>query len=149
MHGNVINVPTNVNQTQSILPRLPHDGATICVFLKRRLEYKSLYISKNVCSNMMMVALWDLIEKPLYKDLNVNIHHQWANLFTLHINSKSQIPIYNNGSSDNFNSDNEEICCTPTYSMIHNFLDIPKIMDYENNMFLYCPKSRVSPFRFI
>ncbi len=34
MHGSVINVPTNVNQTQSILSHLPHDGTTICVFLK-------------------------------------------------------------------------------------------------------------------
>jgi hypothetical protein len=33
MHGSVINVPTNVDQTQSILSRLPHDGVTNkCVF---------------------------------------------------------------------------------------------------------------------
>jgi hypothetical protein len=57
MHGNVINVPANVDQTKSILPHLSHDGATICVFLKRRFEYKSFYISGNVCSNMMMVIL--------------------------------------------------------------------------------------------
>jgi hypothetical protein len=29
MHGSVINVPIDVNQTQSILPCLPHDDATI------------------------------------------------------------------------------------------------------------------------
>jgi hypothetical protein len=40
MYGNVI-VPTNVNQIQSMLPRSPHDGATICVFLKRHLKYES------------------------------------------------------------------------------------------------------------
>jgi hypothetical protein len=34
MHGNVINILANVDQTQSILPHLPHDGATIGVFLK-------------------------------------------------------------------------------------------------------------------
>jgi hypothetical protein len=32
MHGNFINVPINVNQTQSMLSRLSHDGATIGVF---------------------------------------------------------------------------------------------------------------------
>jgi hypothetical protein len=32
MHDNVINVATNVDQIQSILPHLPHDGATIVVF---------------------------------------------------------------------------------------------------------------------
>jgi hypothetical protein len=149
MHGNVINAPVNVDQTQSILPRLSHDGATINVFLKRCFEYKSLYISRNVCSNMMMVVLWDLIEKPLYKDLNVNIHHQWANLFALHMNSKFQIPIYNNGSSNNSNFDNEEICCTSTYSMIHNFLKCSKNNGLWKYYILYCSKLRVSPFRFI
>ncbi len=28
MHGSVINVPTNMNETQSILPSLAHDDAT-------------------------------------------------------------------------------------------------------------------------
>jgi hypothetical protein len=64
-------------------------------------------MSGNVCPNMVMVTLQDLIETPLYKDLNVTIHHQCASLFALHMNSKSQVPTYNNASSDNFNFDNE------------------------------------------
>jgi hypothetical protein len=62
MHGSVINVPINVNQTQSIVQRLPHDGAIIVVFFVARLEYKSPYMLINVCPNMMMVALCNLIE---------------------------------------------------------------------------------------
>jgi hypothetical protein len=57
MHGSVIDVLANVHQTQSILRRLPHDGATICVFFKRCLEYKSRYMSRNVCPNMVVVVL--------------------------------------------------------------------------------------------
>jgi hypothetical protein len=76
MHGNIINVLANVHQTQSILPHLPHDGETISVFLKRRLEYKLFYMLKNVRPNMVMINLQDLIETPLYKYLNVSIHHQ-------------------------------------------------------------------------
>ncbi len=34
MHGNVINVLANVDKIQSILPCLPHNGATIGVFRK-------------------------------------------------------------------------------------------------------------------
>jgi hypothetical protein len=34
MHGSVMNVPTNVDQIKSILPRSSNDGATIGVFLK-------------------------------------------------------------------------------------------------------------------
>ncbi len=56
MHGSVINVPPNVNQTQSILSCLPHDGATINVFLKRHLEYKSSCMLEIFCPNMVMVG---------------------------------------------------------------------------------------------
>jgi hypothetical protein len=78
-------------------------------------------MSKNVCPNMVMITLRYLIETPLYKYLNVNIHHQWASLFTLHMKSKYQIPTYNNASFSNSDSDNEKIHCTPTNSMIHIF----------------------------
>ncbi len=57
MHGSVINVLVNVDQTQSILPRLPHDGVTICVFFKRCIEYKSPYMLGNAHPNTVMVAL--------------------------------------------------------------------------------------------
>ncbi len=56
MHGSVINVLANVNQIQSILSCLPHDGATINVFLKRHLEYRSYCMLENVCPNMVMVG---------------------------------------------------------------------------------------------
>jgi hypothetical protein len=79
-------------------------------------------MSKNVCSSMVMIVLQNLIETPLYKDLNVAIHHQWASLFLLHMNSKSQIPTYNNASSNNYNFDNEKKHCTPINLMIHIFL---------------------------
>jgi len=59
MHGSVINVLRNVDLIQSILSRLPHDSATIDVFLKQHLEYKSLYMSRNVHSNMVRVFLQD------------------------------------------------------------------------------------------
>jgi hypothetical protein len=56
MHDNVINVPAHVDQIQSILPHLPHDGATIGVFFKQHFKYKSLDMSRNIHSNMVMVC---------------------------------------------------------------------------------------------
>jgi hypothetical protein len=41
---NIINVPTNVNKTQSILPCMLDDEAIIGIILKCKLEYKSLYL---------------------------------------------------------------------------------------------------------
>jgi len=71
--------------------------------------------------------------------LNVTIHHQWASLFALHMNSESQISTYNNASFDNFDSDNEKIHCTSTYSMTHNFLNAPKVMDSKNTISFFAP----------
>jgi hypothetical protein len=39
----------------------------------------------NVRPKMVMITLQDLIETPLYKDLNVTIHYQCKSLFDLHM----------------------------------------------------------------
>jgi len=90
------------------------------------LEYESLYMSWNVFPNMVMFALQDLIKMTLYKKLNVTIHHQWENLFILHINSKFPTHICENSSSNSFDFDSEKKHCTSTYTLMHYFLDIPK-----------------------
>ncbi len=43
------------------------------------------------------------------------------------MNSKYQTLIYDNASSKKSDFDNKKIHCTPTNSMIHNFLNVPKI----------------------
>jgi len=58
---------------------------------------------------------------------------------------KISILIYNNASSNNFDSNNKKIHYTPTDSMIHNFLDAPKIMDYENTIYSIAPSQKFHP----
>jgi hypothetical protein len=65
-----------------------------------------------------------------------------SSLFAVHINSEYRIPSYNNASSNNFDFDNEKIHYTSTNSMINNFLNAPKIMDYENTMFSGSPNQK-------
>jgi hypothetical protein len=48
---------------------------------------------------------------------------------------KFQISIYNNASFNNFDLDNDEINYTQIDSTTHNFLNAPKIMDYENTIY--------------
>ena len=48
LHGSIINVPTNIDQTQSLLLDLLEDKSTIGILLKRRLEYKSPYMFRNI-----------------------------------------------------------------------------------------------------
>jgi hypothetical protein len=61
------------------------------------------------------------------------------------MNSKSQIPNYNNASSCNYDFDNEKIHYTLTYLAIHHFLDAPKIMDYENTIYSIAPNQDFHP----
>ncbi len=77
--------------------------------------------------------------------MNITIHHQWASLFDLHMNSKSQILIYNNASFNNFGYNNEQIHYTPPNSMIHNFLNVPKIMDYEITIYFIAQSQNFHP----
>jgi len=65
-----------------------------------------------------------------------------SSLFAVLINSEYRISTYNNASSNNFDFDNEKIHYTSTNSMIHNILDAPKIMDYENTMFSGSPNQK-------
>ncbi len=79
---NIINVSPNVNFTQSILPYLPQDEATISLLLKRQMEYKSPNLIGSVCPNLIMTTLHDhlsthhLIVKYIRK-LPCNINGKW------------------------------------------------------------------------
>jgi hypothetical protein len=60
LKGGVINVPTNVQCTQSILPQLPNDETIIGIYFLKNLEYVSPYLSSNVEPNVEMIALQNL-----------------------------------------------------------------------------------------
>lgn len=64
------------------------------VFFKRRLKYKSTYVSGNVRPNIVMMALQDLIETPLYKDLNVTICLQCTSLFAMYTQSQLEANLH-------------------------------------------------------
>jgi hypothetical protein len=83
MHGNIVNVPTNFNLMQKILPRMPYDDSSIAEFLKRKLEYKSIYMLGYICPNIVMKALQFFCEIPLYVHANVSIKSNWQGLVEL------------------------------------------------------------------
>ncbi len=57
MHGSIVNVPKKLDLVQIILPQLSYDDSTIAIFLKRKLEYKSIYMSSYVRPNIVIKAL--------------------------------------------------------------------------------------------
>ncbi len=49
-YGNIINVPTNLNIVQIVLPRIPHEDYLIYVFLERKFIYICMvgYVQPNI-----------------------------------------------------------------------------------------------------
>jgi hypothetical protein len=73
MHGNIINVSTNFNLIQNVLPWMPYDDFSISIFLKKKLEYKFIYISSYVHPNIVMKTLQQIYRNLLYMNANVSI----------------------------------------------------------------------------
>ncbi len=89
--GSIINVPSNINSTQSILPRLPHDETTIGLSLKRQMEYKSPYLTSSVHPNLIMLALHDLLNTPLYENSRITIHPHLLDIVTLSMQTNTNV----------------------------------------------------------
>ncbi len=73
MHGNIVNVLTNLNLVQTILLQLSYDDSSIVVVLKRKLEYKSTCMSSYVHLNIMMKILQEFYQTPVYKNAKISI----------------------------------------------------------------------------
>jgi hypothetical protein len=86
IRGSIVNVPANLDLIQNVLPRLPHDSSIIVVYLKRKLEYKSIYMSGFVRPNIVMKALFDLCKTPLYENANISIKEDWKDVMDSLIN---------------------------------------------------------------
>jgi hypothetical protein len=81
-------------------------------------------MSRNICFNLVMLALKDLISTPLYSNLNATMDLQWNTSFSMYTNLSNQRNYQNISSFDDSNSENEvHINCLLIYSTIHNFLD--------------------------
>ena len=78
IHGNIVNVPADVSNTVSMLPRLPSEIGTIKVNLKRRLQYKSSALSLNIRPNKVIeAAVWLINNSDLYKEEGVVLNQHW------------------------------------------------------------------------
>ena len=61
IHGNVVNVPADVNSTVSLLPRPINESQTIPIKLKRRLGYKHHYQFQNIKPKKVLEAAQYLV----------------------------------------------------------------------------------------
>ena len=69
IHGNVVNVPADVNSTVSVLPRPVNESQTIPIKLKRRLAYKHHYQFQNVRPSKVLEAARYLVRNSEYSKM--------------------------------------------------------------------------------
>ena len=82
IHSNIVNVPTDVTHTMSMLPQLPSETGTIKVNLKRKLQYKSSALSLNVRPHKVVEAAdWLMTNSSLYEDEGISFNPQWVNQY--------------------------------------------------------------------
>ncbi len=55
------------------------------------MEYKSPYLISNVCLNLIMLALHDLLNTPLYENVGITIHPRCLDMFTLLMRTNTNV----------------------------------------------------------
>ncbi len=147
--GSIINVPSNINFIQSIFPRLPRDEATIGLSLKRKMEYKSPYLTCNVHPNLIMLALHDLFNTPLYENVGITIHLHLLDMSTSSMQTNTNVSCdvdddesCDHNNEDKFEEEQEDIL---TYTMMQNILSSKQIYDYFENVVTIAPSQDFKP----
>ena len=80
INGNIVNVPADVTNSVSLLPRLPKEACTLKVNLKRELQYKSSALSLNVRPHkVVQTAKWLINNSVLYKEEGIALCENWQN----------------------------------------------------------------------
>ena len=80
LHGSVINVPSQIHETITQLPRHINSEGTVSVRLKRQIFAKNVYSTQNIRPLKVLEALnWLFQYSPLYNANEVNINCEWLN----------------------------------------------------------------------
>lgn len=78
LHGNVVNVPTNIKDTVAKLPRKFYENGTIFNEIKRKLSYKHHVTYQTLRLEKVISALeWLLENTSQYKEAGIEIDKSW------------------------------------------------------------------------
>ena len=110
IHGNVVNVPSDVNSTVHTLSRPINESQTIPIKLKRSLRYKHHYQFQNVRPMKVLEAAKYLVNtSELFKSEGIEVKNSWQN------NIKSQrseqqdwLEFFQDHDNDKTSSENSE-----------------------------------------
>jgi len=91
IYGNIVNVPADVTNTFSMLPRRLSQTGTIKVNLKRKLQYKSSAMSLNVRPyKVVQAANWLMINSSLYRNEGILLNNDWVSEYNEEIKHQNE-----------------------------------------------------------
>jgi hypothetical protein len=112
LKGGCVNVPVDMNNTVSELPRNVSDSMCIHVQLKRRLTDKHSYLKSNVCPKKIFEAAKFLVKTPVYAKY-VTLCEEWLENLGNEICEDEPNIIDNDKGDENFEEE-REIIAHPT-----------------------------------
>ena len=103
IHGNVVNVPADVNSIVYTLPRPINESQTIPIKLKRKLSYKHHYQFQNVRPGKVLEAAKHLVKtSELFQNENIDVQDNWLdNINSAPINEHDEWEEFVNSSNIN------------------------------------------------
>ncbi len=104
------------------------------------------YLISNVQPNLIMIALHDSHNTPLYKDFNISIHTQWLDMFTLshqthfiNISCETNDVPCDSNNEDGFEDEQKYIL---TNTMVQNIFSFEQIYNYFEKCYNCCIRQR-------
>ena len=108
IHGNVVNVPSDVNSTVQTLPQPISESQTIPIKLKRRLSYKHHYQFPNVRPRKVLDAASYLVNtSDLYKNEGIEVQNTWQNSFCSDADKSEEWNEFFQGNSESQETNND------------------------------------------
>ena len=102
IHGNVINVPADVNSTVNVLPRPVNESQTIPIKLKRSLSYKHYYQFQSIRPSKVLEAAKYLVRtSKLFQNEGVQVANSWLDTLNENDGEMLQFLERNNVESSN------------------------------------------------
>ena len=116
IHGNVVNVPADVNSIVNTLPRPINESQIIPIKLKRKLSYKHHYLFQNVRPRKVLEAAKYLVETSEHDDWEEFVNSSTDQIDELHFSEPTEEPANNTEQlnskaitdSKNDNDDNDD-----------------------------------------
>jgi hypothetical protein len=166
IHGNVVNVPADVNSTVSILPRPISESQTIPIKLKCRLSFKHHYQFQNIRPSKVLEAARYLVQtSDIFKNEGIQVsdsyainpvnndNEQWSefiqktNMGTsgTNLSTKDQEKVQNQTCNDSIDNDTDDEWCEETErpsGVMDTLLQEPHVAQHGDKIISFAPDER-------